>query len=161
MPLRLEVAFFKKFHLQVVLFFKAMKPICILVLILFFSEGCKQRKFYKDISGNFWSKQEDSTYFELYINDSEFVINHESYGPIPRKYKYLSDSIYIFNFENVELEVWRIVDYSDSILVLGNQQGEYKLKKMNLPKSYFESYKDSLYWGIFKEEFHIRYMKKK
>ncbi|MGX7836120.1 hypothetical protein ACWKSR_13290, partial [Campylobacter fetus subsp. venerealis] len=62
---------------------------------------------------------------------------------------------------NEKLGAWRIVDNSDSILVLSNQEREYKLRKINLSMSYFESYKDSLDWESFEEEFHIRYMKKR
>lgn len=138
-----------------------MKPICVFVLILSFTLGCKQGKTNKDISGNWWSKQADSTYFELYINEDEYVFNHESYGTIPRKYQHHLDSIYIYNFENEKLGAWRIVDSSDSTLVLSNLQEKYKLNRINIPKSYFESYKDSLDWKSFEEEFHLRYLMKK
>ena len=57
--------------------------------------------------------------------------------------------------------MWRIVDNSDSILVLSNQEGEYKLSRIDIPMSYFESYKDSLDWESFAEDFQIRYMKKR
>ncbi|PZX58458.1 hypothetical protein LV84_01666 [Algoriphagus ratkowskyi] len=138
-----------------------MKPICVLVLILSFTLGCKQEKTNKDILGHWWSTQEDSSYFELYINEIEFVLNHASYGPIPRKYEYHFDTIYLYNFENEKLGKWRIVDSSDSVLVLSNQEEEYKLYRINIPNSYFESYQDSLDWESFEEEFHLRYLKRR
>ncbi|MEB2778777.1 hypothetical protein U3A58_00100 [Algoriphagus sp. C2-6-M1] len=138
-----------------------MKQIWVLILILSVNLGCRQNKARNDISGNWWSIQQDSTYSELYINDSELVFNHESYGPIPRKFKSSFDSIYIYNLKDDKAGTWRIIDNSDSILILANQEEEHKFHRLNLPKSYFESYEDSLAWQSFEEAFFIRHMKKR
>ncbi|MDO8968329.1 MAG: hypothetical protein Q8S14_10880 [Algoriphagus sp.] len=48
-----------------------------LVLILMIFWGCSKRISSKAVIGSWWSLQEDSTYFEVYINEEQFVFNHE------------------------------------------------------------------------------------
>ncbi|WP_310105333.1 hypothetical protein [Algoriphagus sp. 4150] len=120
--------------------------LCVLILL-----GCSKKISSNQVIGNWWSIEDDSIYFELYVNEHEWVVNHEDYGPFPYKYTLYSDSICIGE------KKWA-VEATDTSLVLSNQEEKFILYKLSLKESIFESWNDSLAFENFQEEFIRRYL---
>ncbi|PRY87639.1 hypothetical protein [Mongoliibacter ruber] len=128
------------------------------ILILF---GCSSKISENLLLGAWWATQEDSTYFEIYINEREFVFNHEAYGPIEYKYRVYDDSIKIFTNSNGRSKNWEIVQISDSSLILKSEHEEFILNKIILSEGYFDLRIDSIAFENFQENFIERYLRKR
>lgn len=122
--------------------------------------GCSKRISSKAVIGSWWSLQEDSTYFEVYINEEQFVFNHESYGPIYYEYLLVNDSLFISDRQKSSVKKWKIVEISDSKLVFKSDWGEIDLHIIPLEKTFFEIQYDSIGFVNFQEEFIKRYLEK-
>jgi hypothetical protein len=130
--------------------------LCFLILL-----GCSKKISKDQIIGNWWSIEEDSTYSEVYVNGAEWVINHESYGPIGYQYKLTDDSLFISDSMNSRLRIWKIVRSSSSSLVIKSNMAERKLYKFKLNNSYFGALNDSVAYDNFEQEFIYRYLIRK
>lgn len=111
--------------------------------------------------GAWWGTQEDSTYFEIYFNEKEFVFNHEAYGPIEYKYRVYDDSIKVFTNSNGRSKNWKTVQISDSILILTSDHEELILNRIILTEGYFDLRVDSIAFENFQENFIQRYLRKR
>ena len=100
----------------------------------------------KKVIGSRWQIEVDSTYSEAYVNKDEWVINHLDFGPFSYKYNFYYDSICIGD------KKWA-VEFTDTSLVLNNQNEKFILHKLSLKESVFESRKDSLAFENFQEDF--------
>ncbi|TXE04777.1 hypothetical protein [Algoriphagus aquimarinus] len=123
------------------------------VLIILIISGCSKRITSNEVIGNWWSIKVDSSYSETYVNEVEWVYNHEDFGPFSYKYTFYSDSICI------GVKKWAL-NVSDTSLVLSDHQEKFILYKLPLKESIFESRKDSLAYENFQEEFRKRYLSK-
>lgn len=132
--------------------------------LIFFTlilSGCSSKISGNLLLGAWWATQEDSTYFEIYINEREFVFNHEAYGPIEYKYRVYDDSIKVFNNNNGRSKHWKTVQISDSTLILKSDHEELILNRIILTEGYFDLRVDSIAFQNFQESFIQRYLRKR
>jgi hypothetical protein len=134
---------------------KEIMYFALLGLILF---GCSEKMVSNQVIGNWWSIEDDSTYAEAYVNEDEWVVNHESYGPIRYEYILANDSLLISDSKNVRMRSWKIVKRSKYALVIKSDKEERKLYRLRLSNTYFEVINDSIAYEIFEQEFINRYL---
>lgn len=132
-----------------------------LIFIILILSGCSSKNLKNLLLGVWWGTQEDSTYFEIYFNEKEFVFNHEAYGPIEYKYRVYDDSIKIFTNSNGRSKNWKTVQISDSILTLKSDHEELILNRIILTEGYFDLRVDSIAFENFQENFIQRYLRKR
>ncbi len=136
-----------------------IKRLCFALFVLILL-GCSKKLSSNRVTGNWWSIEVDSTYSELYVNEREWVVNHESYGPIKYEYILTNDSLFILDSRKVRMRNWEVVHNSKSTLVIRSNKEERKLYRLRLSNSYFEVLNDSLAYENFEQEFIRRYLNK-
>jgi hypothetical protein len=132
-----------------------------LMFVILIVSGCSSKIRENLPLGAWWATQKDSTYFEIYINEREFVFNHEAYGPIEYQYKVYDEYIKVFYNRNGQSKRWEKVLISDSILILKSKEEKINLKRIVLEESYFDKRVDSMAFENFQENFIKRYLKKR
>ncbi|GEM_PF-2016816 len=138
-----------------------MKMRMFLVLCILFPIGCSNKISSNQIIGSWWYIQDDSTYSEVYINENEWVFNHESIGPISMKYYLRKDSLFISDFENINMKNWKVVKVNKFKLLLKRNEEEVYLYRLYLIDTYFDVLNDSVAYDNFEQEFIYRYLIRK
>lgn len=126
------------------------------VLIIF---ACSKKISSNQVMGSWWSIEADLTYSESYINEDEWVYNHQSFGPIHYKYHLENDNLFVFNNLDSKKK-WEILYCSDSQLVIKSDSVQMTLNKLKIRKNYFDTFKDSVEFDLFQQEFISRYLEK-
>lgn len=111
------------------------------------------------IMGNWYGFEEDSTYYELYVNDSLIVLHHHQIGPIGYDYNVDGNMLVVSNEAGVE-RIWQILEENNDTFTLSDSLESIRYNRLDLPKDFFISIKDSLSYAEFKNEFLKRYFKK-
>jgi hypothetical protein len=109
--------------------------------------------------GNWYGFEEDSTYYELYVNDSLIVLHHHEIGPIGYDYRVEDNLLVVSNEAGIE-RVWRITDDNNDSFTLSDSLESIRYSRLEIPKDFFLSIKDSLSYSEFKKEFLNRFSKK-
>ena len=109
--------------------------------------------------GNWYGFEEDSTYYELYVNDSLIVLHHHQIGPIGYDYHIEGNLLVVSNEAGME-RIWQVSEDNHNTFTLTDSLESIRYKRLELPKDFFLSIKDSLSYSEFKKEFLNRYSKK-
>jgi hypothetical protein len=129
------------------------------IIVILIIMGCSKKISSSQIFGSWWSIEVDSTYSESYINNYEWVYNHQSFGPIHYKYYFLKDTLIIFKNMDSMGRKWIMLNSSDSKLVLQSDSVVMELNKLRIKRNYFDTINDSVKFDIFQHEFICRYLR--
>jgi hypothetical protein len=108
------------------------------------------------IQGNWYSFDKDSSYFELYINDTMIVLNQPEIGPVGYDYKVQGDKLIVSNSVDME-RVWQLVDLGSESMTLTDSLERLQYTRLELDRSFFESIADSTSFLEFLELYNDRF----
>lgn len=111
------------------------------------------------MQGNWYGFEEDSTYYELYVTDSLIVLHHHEIGPIGYDYRVEDNLLVVSNEAGIE-RIWRITEDTDDSFTLTDSLESIRYSRMEIPKDFFLSIRDSLSYSEFKKEFLERFSKR-
>jgi hypothetical protein len=129
------------------------------ILTAFTFSSCNFSDTKNQMLGNWYGFEEDSTYYELYVNDSLIVLHHHEIGPIGYDYRVEDNLLVVSNEAGIE-RVWRITDDNNDSFTLSDSLESIRYSRLEIPKDFFLSIKDSLSYSEFKKEFLNRFSKK-
>jgi hypothetical protein len=141
---------------------KIKKPSFFLFLGLLVSISllsCNQKEK-NPLFGNWYAFEQDSTYYELYVNDTLIVLNNENIGPIGYDYMIKENMLYISNAAGME-RIWKMNEISDNYFIIEDRLESIKYYRLDLPLDFFVSIQDSSAYGAFKNAFNLRFEEKK
>lgn len=138
------------------LFFNLIWPI-LLGMIIF---SCGKKENDNPLLGNWFGFEQDSTYYELYINDTLIVLNHENIGPIGYDYQIQDSILIVSNAAGME-RIWQMTKIDQELFSIKDSLESITYYRMNTPIDFFNSIKDSISYAIFKEEFTARFEDRK
>lgn len=122
--------------------------------------SCGEKEKDNPLLGNWYGFEQDSTYYELYINDTLIVLNHESIGPIGYDYFVQENILIVSNAAGME-RVWQMTAVEKDYFSIRDSLETITYFKIDLPLDFFKSIQDSLSYVEFKEGFSSRYLEKK
>jgi hypothetical protein len=122
-----------------------------IAFILLSCQSSNQEK----IKGDWYSFESDSTYFELYINDTMIVLNNENYGPVGYDYEVKGDKLFVSNSVGME-RVWTMEEISSESMKLTDSLESLRYLRLDLGKSFFNSLSDSISFREFLEDYATR-----
>ncbi|WP_194972831.1 hypothetical protein [Aquiflexum lacus] len=122
--------------------------------------SCGEKEKDNPLFGNWYGFEQDSTYYELYINDTLIVLNHESIGPIGYDYFVQDNILIVSNAAGME-RVWQMTAVEDDYFTLIDSLETITYFKIDLAQDFFKSIQDSLSYVEFQEGFTFRYLEKK
>lgn len=106
--------------------------------------------------GNWYGYEEDSTYYELYVNDSLIVLHHQKIGPVGYDYTIDGNLLVVSNEAGME-RVWQILDDTGDAFTLTDSLQSIKYTRLGIPLDFFKSIQDSISYKEFKKEFQNRF----
>jgi hypothetical protein len=121
--------------------------------------SCGEKEKDNPLLGNWYGFEQDSTYYELYINDTLIVLNHESIGPIGYDYFVQENILIVSNAAGME-RVWQMTAVEDEYFILVDSLETITYFKIDLAQDFFKSIQDSLSYVEFQEGFTSRYLDK-
>lgn len=105
--------------------------------------------------GNWYAFEQDSTYYELYVNDTLIVLNNDNIGPIGYDYMIKENMLYISNDAGME-RIWKMNEISDNYFIIEDRLESIKYYRLDLPIDFFLSIQDSSSYSAFKNAFYSR-----
>ena len=129
------------------------------IVSIFMFSSCSFSESKNPMLGNWYGFEEDSTYYELYVNDSLIVLHHHQIGPIGYDYHIEGNLLVVSNEAGME-RIWQVSEDNHNTFTLTDSLESIRYKRLELPKDFFLSIKDSLSYSEFKKEFLNRYSKK-
>ncbi|WP_373492621.1 hypothetical protein [Aquiflexum sp.] len=130
----------------------------ILLGLVVFSCGGKEKE--SPLFGNWYGFEQDSTYYELYINDTLIVLNHENIGPIGYDYQIHENILIVSNAAGME-RIWLLEDLEKEFFTIKDSLETITYFKLEVPLDFFKSIQDSSSYAEFKDGFTSRYVEKK
>lgn len=106
--------------------------------------------------GNWYAFEPDSTYYELYVNDTLIVLNNDNIGPIGYDYMIKENMLYISNDAGME-RIWKMNEISDNYFIIEDRLESIKYYRLDLPIDFFLSIQDSVSYAEFKMGFGSRF----
>lgn len=125
----------------------------------FLISSCNFTQTKNPMLGNWYGFEEDSTYYELYVNDTLIVLHHHQIGPIGYDYAIDGNLLVVSNDAGME-RIWQVSEELKDTFTLTDSLESIRYSKLELPKDFFLSIKDSLSYREFKKEFLNRYSRK-
>ncbi len=128
------------------------------ILVLYFSislPSCVQKEK-NPLLGNWYAFEQDSTYYELYVNDTLIVLNHYNIGPVGYDYMVKENMLYISNAAGME-RIWKMNEITDSYFIIEDKVESIKYYRLDLPIDFFASIQDSITYAEFKKGFASRF----
>lgn len=125
----------------------------LLVSISFFSCNQKEKN---PLLGNWYGFEKDSTYYELYINDTIIVLNNYNTGPIGYEYITKENMLYVSNAAGME-RIWKMTEINEDYFVIEDRLESIKYYRLDLPLDFFVSIQDSVTYAEFKIGFTSRF----
>lgn len=122
--------------------------------------SCGEKKTENPLLGNWYGFEQDSTYYELYINDTLIVLNHENIGPIGYDYLVQDHILIVSNAAGME-RIWQMTEVEKEFFTIKDSLETISYFKINVPLDFFKSIQDSLLYAEFKEGFSSRYLEKR
>ncbi|MCH6232635.1 hypothetical protein [Cognataquiflexum rubidum] len=129
------------------------------MLSVFIFASCNFNKNKNPMLGNWYGYEEDSTYYELYVNDSLIVLHHLNIGPVGYDYTIDGNLLVVSNEAAME-RIWRVSEDDGETFTLTDSLESIRYSRLELPKDFFLSIKDSISYREFKKEFMNRYSRK-
>jgi hypothetical protein len=106
--------------------------------------------------GNWYAFEQDSTYYELYVNDTLIVLNNDKIGPVGYDYMIKENMLYISNDAGME-RIWKLNEITDNYFIIEDRLESIKYYRLDLPIDFFVSIQDSVTYAEFKMEFASRF----
>lgn len=106
--------------------------------------------------GNWYAFEQDSTYYELYINDTLIVLHNNNIGPIGYDYMVKENLLYISNAAGME-RIWKMNEITDNYFIIEDRLESIKYYRLDLPVDFFVSIQDSVTYAEFKMGFASRF----
>lgn len=138
------------------LFFNIIGSI-LLVLAIF---SCGEKEKDNPLLGNWYGFEQDSVYYELYINDTLIVLNHEIIGPIGYDYLIQENILIVSNAAGME-RIWQMTEVGEKSFTIKDSLEIITYFKMEIPLDFFSSIQDSITYATFKDGFALRYQERK
>ena len=129
------------------------------IVTAFTFSACNFSNTKNRIQGHWYGFEEDSTYYELYVNDSLIVLHHHEIGPIGYDYRVEDNLLVVSNEAGIE-RIWRISEDNNDSFTLTDSLESIRYNRMEIPKDFFLSIRDSLSYSEFKKEFLKRFSKR-
>jgi hypothetical protein len=117
--------------------------------------SCSQKEK-NPLLGNWYAFEQDSTYYELYVNDTLIVLNNDNIGPIGYDYLVKENLLYISNAAGME-RIWKMNEISDNYFIIEDSLESIKYYQLDLPLDFFASIQDSVTYAEFKKGFASRF----
>ena len=117
--------------------------------------SCGKNENNNPLLGNWYGFEQDSTYYELYINDTLIVLNHENIGPIGYDYSIQEKILIVSNAAGME-RIWQMTEIDKEYFIIRDSLESITYYRMDLPLDFFDSIKDSLNYANFKEAYNTR-----
>lgn len=106
--------------------------------------------------GNWFAFEQDSTYYELYINDTLIVLHNNDIGAVGYDYLIKENMLYISNAAGME-RIWKMNEITEDYFVLEDRLESIKYYRLGLPIDFFASIQDSISYAEFKRGFASRF----
>lgn len=126
------------------------------IMLIISLQSCNFNKPKNPLLGNWYGFESDSTYYELYINDSLIVLHHHEIGPVGYDYRMENNLLVVSNGAGME-RIWQVSEVFKDSFTLTDSLESILYRRLDLPKDFFLSIKDSLSYREFKKEFLNRY----
>jgi hypothetical protein len=124
----------------------------LIVSVSLLSCGQKEKN---PLLGNWYAFEQDSTYYELYINDTLIVLNNNNIGPVGYDYMVKENMLYISNAAGME-RIWKMNEITDTHFIIEDRLESIKHYRLDLPLDFFLSIQDSSSYNAFKNAFYSR-----
>lgn len=132
----------------------------ILFALLMGFVACKSDRSENKLLGNWYGFDMDSAYYELYIEDTLIILNHEKLGLA--EYVYERDENRLITTTPLFFErVWNLDTLTDSTIVISDTLEVHRFQRLQLDIDFFSSIKDSLEYYRFRQDFIARNPKTK
>lgn len=135
------------------------KVLAIGMVSVFLFSSCNFKSNKNPILGNWYGYEEDSTYYELYVNDSLIVLHHEQIGPIGYDYQMQGRLLVVSNGAGIE-RIWQVLDEGKEAFTLTDSLESIRYTRLDLPSDFFQSIQDSVSYREFKKGFQGRFSTK-
>ncbi|MCL6261635.1 hypothetical protein M3O96_21235 [Aquiflexum sp. TKW24L] len=126
------------------------------MLSVFIFASCNFNKNKNPMLGNWYGYEEDSTYYELYVNDSLIVLHHQNIGPMGYDYTIDGNLLVVSNEAGME-RVWQVLDDTEDTFTLTDSLESIKYTRLSDPMDFFKSIQDSVSYKEFKKGFYSRF----
>jgi hypothetical protein len=129
----------------------------VLGLVIF---SCGEKENDNPLLGNWYGFEQDSVYYELYINDTLIVLNHEIIGPIGYDYLIQENILIVSNAAGME-RIWQMTELDEKSFTIKDSLETITYFKMEIPLDFFNSIQDSITYATFKDGFALRFLERK
>ncbi len=129
------------------------------MMSIFIFPSCNFNKNKNPMIGNWYGFEEDSTYYELYVNDSLIVLHHPQIGPIGYDYHIEGNLLVVSNEAGME-RIWQVLDDTKDAFTLTDSLESIRYTRLDLPIGFFKSIQDSVAYQEFKKGFLNRFSNK-
>lgn len=127
-------------------------------IVLLACISCKPSGPSNELIGNWYGFDSDSSYHELYINDSLMILNHEKLGLA--EYVYEKEGSRIITTTPLFFErTWKLQEVNDSSFTLSDTSATYRYARLEGEVDFFESAQDSLEFFRFRDGFVTRHQR--
>lgn len=127
-------------------------------LVLLTCIRCKPSGPANELVGNWYGFDSDSSYHELYINDTMMILNHEKLGLA--EYYYQKNGNRIITTTPLFFErTWKLEQVNDSSFTLSDTTSIYRYSRLEGEVDFFESAQDSLEFFKFRDGFVTRHQR--
>lgn len=132
------------------------KALAMGLIFVFIFSSCNFNKNKNPMLGNWYGFEKDSTYFELYVNDTLIVLHHHHIGPVGYDYNVDEGFLVVSNVAGME-RVWQVLDESKDAFTLKDSLESIRYSRLDLSDDFFKSIQDSITYQSFKKEFLNRF----
>lgn len=129
------------------------------LISIFIFPSCNFNKNKNPLLGNWYGFEQDSTYYELYVNDTLIVLHHHHIGPIGYDYQIDENLLVVSNEAGME-RVWQVLDESKDAFTLRDSLESIRYLRLELSEDFFKSIQDSLSYQDFKKGYLKRFSDK-
>jgi hypothetical protein len=129
------------------------------MMSVFIFSSCNFNKNKNPMLGNWYGYEADSTYYELYVNDSLIVLHHNQSGPVGYDYRIEDKILVVSNVAGME-RVWQILDDNNDEFTLKDSLESIKYYRLDLTEDFFKSVQDSISYQNFKSGYSTRFSNK-
>lgn len=132
------------------------KALVIGMMSIFIFSSCNFNKNVNPLFGNWYGFEQDSTYYELYVNDTLIVLHHHNIGPIGYDYQIDENHLVVSNEAGME-RVWQVLDESKDAFTLRDSLEYIRYIRLDLSEDFFKSIQDSISYQEFKKGYLKRF----
>jgi hypothetical protein len=127
--------------------------------LIFSFPSCNFNQSKNPMIGNWYGFEADSTYYELYVNDTLIVLHNQVLGPIGYDYKLQNNLLVVSNKAGME-RTWQILDDGKDAFTLSDSLETIRYTRLEVTEDFFKSVQDSVSYEAFKKGFFQRFSDK-